>query len=61
MSEWTNTKMIFEISTKEDKTILHFTHEGLVPNNECYTMCTQGWNMIIKERLFGFITENKTI
>src|SRR5436190_18509351 len=37
--EWTNTKMIFEISTKDDKTILHFTHEGLVPENECYAMC----------------------
>src|ERR1700754_714146 len=29
--EWENTKMIFEITTRGDKTILHFTHEGLVP------------------------------
>ena len=29
--EWENTKMIFEITTKGDKTVLHFAHEGLVP------------------------------
>ena len=29
--EWTNTKMVFEITTNGDRTALHFTHEGLVP------------------------------
>jgi len=59
--EWTNTKMVFEIATKGDKTIMRFTHEGLIPEKECYTRCEQGWNMVIKERLFNFITESKTI
>ena len=54
--EWTNTKMIFEISTKGDKTVLHFTHEGLVPEQECYAMCEKGWNIVIKDWLFHFIT-----
>lgn len=54
--EWTNTKMIFAISTKGDKTVLHFTHDGLVPGNECYAMCEKGWDMIIKDWLFHFIT-----
>ena len=54
--EWTNTKMIFEISTKGDKTVLQFTHEGLVPEKECYTMCEKGWDIIIKDWLFHFIT-----
>ena len=54
--EWTNTKMIFEVTTKGDKTVLHFTHEGLVPGKECYAMCEKGWSMIIKDRLFHFIT-----
>src|ERR1700739_1462157 len=57
--EWTNTKMIFEISTKGDKTILHFTHLGLVPEKECHAMCEQGWNMVIKDWLFNFITYDK--
>ena len=41
-TEWTNTKMIFEITTHGDKTILHFTHEGLVPKQECYIQCEKG-------------------
>jgi len=59
--EWTNTKMIFEITTKGDKTLLHFTHEGLVPEKECFDQCSQGWNKVIKEWLFNFISDDKTI
>jgi hypothetical protein len=59
--EWTNTKMIFEILANGDKTLLRFTHEGLIPEKECYSMCQQGWNMVIKDRLFNYITAGKTI
>jgi len=54
--EWTNTKMIFEITTKGDKTVLHFTHEGLVPEKECYTMCERGWDIVVKDWLLYLIT-----
>lgn len=54
--EWTNTKMIFEIISNGDKTVINFTHEGLVPEKECYSRCIQGWDMVIKERLYDFIT-----
>ena len=57
--EWTNTKMVFEISSRGDKTVLNFTHEGLVPEKECYSRCAQGWDMVIKEWLFNFITGKK--
>jgi uncharacterized protein YndB with AHSA1/START domain len=59
--EWTNTKMIFDINTKGDKTILQFTHQGLVPEKECHARCEQGWNMVIKDWLFNYITNGKTI
>jgi uncharacterized protein YndB with AHSA1/START domain len=58
--EWTNTRMIFELSTKGDNTVLHFTHQGLVPEKECYLMCQEGWNTVIKDYLFHLITENKS-
>ena len=54
--EWTNTKMIFEITTAGNKTILHFTHEGLIPKKECYAMCKKGWSLIITGWLLHFIT-----
>jgi hypothetical protein len=57
--EWKNTKMIFEIVPKGDKTVLHFTHDGLVPEKECYLLCHEGWNTVIKDYLFYFITEGK--
>jgi hypothetical protein len=57
--EWTNTKMIFEISTRNGKTILHFTHEGLAPGKECYQECAKGWTMVITDWLFTYITEGR--
>lgn len=59
--EWTNTRMIFEITARGDQTILQFTHEGLVPGKECYAMCESGWNLVIKKRLFNFIAFGKTV
>jgi hypothetical protein len=45
-SEWKGTKIVFEISQKDNKTQLHFTHVGLVPEYECYDICRQGWGII---------------
>jgi hypothetical protein len=59
--EWTNTKMIFELRTSNGKTILHFTHKGLVPVKECYEMCSKGWSMVINDWLFNYITNGKEI
>ncbi len=53
--EWTNTKMIFELTKESDETILHFTHEGLLPGMESYSMCQKGWIMIITNWLLYFI------
>ena len=57
--EWKNTKMIFDITRKGDRTILHFTHEGLVPEKECYSLCHEGWNMVIKDYLFNYISKGE--
>ncbi|HVX50972.1 MAG TPA: SRPBCC domain-containing protein [Chitinophagaceae bacterium] len=59
--EWTNTKMIFTLTAADKNTVLQFTHEGLTPAKECYTRCTQGWDMVIKEKLFDFIATGKGI
>jgi hypothetical protein len=46
-TEWTDTKVRFDISRKGDKTDVQFTHEGLVPESECYEACSEGWGMYV--------------
>ena len=47
-SEWKGTKVIFEISQKDNKTQLRFTHQGLVPEYECFEICRDAWTIIYK-------------
>ena len=55
--EWTGTKMVFEIVPGAEKTTLNFTHEGLVPQLECYGHCVHFWERVIKDWIFNFITK----
>ncbi|HZV69573.1 MAG TPA: SRPBCC domain-containing protein [Saprospiraceae bacterium] len=58
-SEWTGTKIIFEIAEINNKTQLRFTHQGLVPRIECYDDCSNAWSLLIQESLFSLITTGK--
>ncbi|MFL5742986.1 MAG: SRPBCC family protein [Flavisolibacter sp.] len=58
-SEWTDTKISFDISQKEDKTELLFTHHGLAPSIECFEACSNGWNHYLRESLLPLITTGK--
>lgn len=58
-SEWTGTKISFEISEKGDQTELRFTHHGLVPNIECFGACSGAWSEYIQDSLRGLITTGK--
>ena len=58
-SEWIDTKIIFEIAEKDGKTQLRFTHEGLVPQYECYQVCFDAWTSYIQGSLKNLITTGK--
>jgi hypothetical protein len=58
-SEWTGTKISFEISRKNSKTQVRFTHLGLVPKFECYKDCSNAWTQLIRISLFNLITTGK--
>ncbi|OJW84240.1 MAG: hypothetical protein BGO69_02670 [Bacteroidetes bacterium 46-16] len=58
-SEWTGTKIVFEISPAGNKTQVRFTHIGLIPAFECYSDCSWGWEKLVQESLFSLITTGK--
>ena len=58
-TEWKGTKAIFEVSTKDGRTQLRFTHEGLVPEYECFNVCSNAWGSYINGSLRSLITTGK--
>ena len=56
--EWTGTKMIFELVPKDGSTMLKFTYDGVVLENE-YDRLVQICDMTIKEKLYNFIVNGK--
>jgi hypothetical protein len=58
-TEWTGTDIIFDISKKGDKTEVRFTHQGLVPEYECYDACSDGWSTYINGSLRDLIAKGK--
>ncbi|HTE27775.1 SRPBCC family protein [Flavitalea sp.] len=58
-SEWKDTKIIFEISEVGNKTLVNVTHLGLVPEYECFDICSNAWTRYIRQSLFGLITTGK--
>ncbi len=58
-TEWNGTDIVFEITRKDDKTVLRFTHVGLVPALACYGDCSDAWGFYIKDSLRSLITTGK--
>lgn len=58
-TEWTNTRLVFEIIPEGNKTTIVFTHEGLVPQYECYKICEDAWTNYIQKSLNNCITTGK--
>jgi hypothetical protein len=58
-TEWTGTDVVFEMTKKDDTTEVQFTHVGLVPAYECYTVCSDGWGTYINGSLRSLITTGK--
>jgi hypothetical protein len=53
--EWTGTKMIFELTPKDGSTVLKFTYDGFILENE-YDRLVQVCDMVIRDKLYNFLT-----
>ncbi|HVS97963.1 MAG TPA: SRPBCC domain-containing protein [Puia sp.] len=60
-TEWTGTKLVFDLSENNGATELTFTHQGLTPSVECYKDCASGWSHWIKTSLFSYLTTGKGV
>jgi Activator of Hsp90 ATPase homolog 1-like protein len=56
--EWTGTKMIFELTPKDNNTTLKFTYDGVVLENESERL-VQICDMTIKKFFYNFIINGK--
>ena len=56
--DWSGTKMIFELTPKDGKTLLKYTYDGVVLENESDRL-VQICDMTIKEMLYNFLTNGK--
>jgi len=58
-SEWKGTKIVFELSEKDNKTMLSFTHVGLVPEYECFDICKNAWSQYVQQSLRSLLITGK--
>lgn len=58
-AEWTGTQITFEISKQGNQTEVRFTHVGLVPESECFRVCSNAWGSYIKGSLRNLIVTGK--
>lgn len=58
--EWTGTTITFDIDEVDGQTRLRFTHEGLVPDYECFTQCSDAWGSYVHGSLMTLITTGTT-
>jgi len=48
LSDWAGTTITFDIAPAADgSTVLHFTHHGLTPQLECFSMCRASWTQYL--------------
>lgn len=58
-TEWTGTKVIFNISERNGKTEVRLTHEGLTPEVECFDACSGGWTHYVTKSLTKLVATGK--
>ena len=54
-------KLVFEVSENNGKTTVKFTHDGLVPEEECYNVCTDAWGNYINNSLYNLISTGRGV
>jgi hypothetical protein len=54
-SEWVDTVIRFDITPTDAGSLLRFSHIGLRPDHECYSLCAPAWTFFIVDSLRSLI------
>ncbi len=54
-AEWNGTDITFDIRAAGARTEICFTHLGLVPDHECFDVCSNSWDFYLQTSLRGLI------
>jgi hypothetical protein len=54
-AEWKDTEIRFELAPRDGKTEIRFTHIGLVPEYECFDICSNSWGFYLYTSLRALI------
>lgn len=54
-AEWKGTEVHFDVARDGERTEIHFTHIGLVPEYECFDVCAGAWDFYLHTSLRGLI------
>lgn len=57
--EWKGTRVVWELLSGAEKTIVRMTHRGLVRGIECYDNCVKGWNFYFRDSLLKLLVQGK--
>lgn len=58
--EWIGTNVEWNLEEKShNETILNFTHNGLVPELNCYEICYPAWERFVTQSLKSFVETGK--
>ena len=55
-TEWVGTKISFEIVRRGDRTEVRFAHLGLLPQYECFDVCSSAWGSLMHQSLPSLIS-----
>ena len=53
--EWLDSQLIWEFKQHNDHTEISFTHIGLTPELECFSVCQKGWDHYLGDGLNGYL------
>lgn len=59
LHEWEGTRIVFEITRGSAYTEIRFTHQGLVPQFDCYQVCSKAWDFFITTSLKNLLDTGK--